>query len=547
MIGKILEGRYEIYQKLGEGGFAKTYLAYDLQLPKKPRCVVKHLNPNNTDPLFTSKAKELFEVEAETLHDLGKHDQIPQLYAFIQENNESYLVLEFIDGPSISQEMPPGSQMSESKAAKLVRDVLEILAFVHERGVIHRDIKPSNLIRRQSDEKIVLIDFGTVKQLQVEAMGMDYSGRKGTLPIGTPGYMSLDQSHGKSSANSDIFALGMVALQALTGLHPSQFLRGDFGNVEWRTLVTVGDRFGEILDKMLSYNPKQRYQTVEEVIVDLDLLPCLQRNALLNESRLNESRLNESKLNESIQLFHAGSIQESLSPERSSIQFRSLTVRNPWQAIVGLGITAIVAILALNNLRSSSTEAVMPSSDPVNISTTRTAVPINNSLDSNPKPQLPKGDVNYSRLRDYLDPSRPNWQSADIETYNQLLRLAGDKSYGDGTFHPDEIANIPCADLALIDQLWSDASQGNLGLKMQKRIYESEGKDWQKMYSKVGWRSLTGEWLIDTRYDHQKFRWEYVDGRLPRFENPPPGHLPFVFREESSQSLARNVFLQRCF
>ncbi|MEE3717463.1 serine/threonine-protein kinase [Tumidithrix elongata RA019] len=530
MKGQVLKGRYKIIRDLAEGGFAQTYLAEDLQLPipKHSKCVVKHLNPNNKDPLFTSKALELFKIEAETLQALGKlkHDQIPQLYASIQENDEWYLVLEFIDGHPISKEIPPGSQMAESRVAKLVRDVLEILVFVHSRGVIHRDIKPSNLIRRHDDDKIVLIDFGTVKQVQVEANDID-SSHKGTLPIGTPGYMSIDQSHGKSSTNSDIFALGMVALQALSGMHPSQFLRGDFGEIEWRSHAKVSDEFGAILDKMISYNPKLRYQTVDQVLNDLQHLPYL----LL------------------LQPFDQNSIQLSPSPLPISSVLPSNTkprpTYNPWQIITGVGVSVIAAIAVINFLNPPSPPKEVGSSNPVASSSSTFAPDNNSSPASIAKPQLPKEAVDYDRLRSYLKQS--NWQAADAETYNLMLRLAGDKSYGDGTFHPDELNNLSCAGIVLIDQLWLQASNGNLGFTAQKKIYESEGKDWQKMYSKVGWRSLTGEWLLDTRYDRQKYRWEYVDGRLPNFQTPPPGHLPFVFREESGQSLNRNIFLQKCF
>ncbi|CAN1209500.1 Protein kinase domain-containing protein [Tumidithrix helvetica PCC 7403] len=521
MVGQTLKGRYKIVQELAAGGFAQTYLAEDLQLPKYSRCVVKHLNPNNNDPLFISKALELFKVEAETLQDLGKHDQIPQLYASIQEDNEWYLVQEFIEGHPISVEIPPGSQVAESRVIKLVRDVLEILEFVHSRGVIHRDIKPGNLIRRHSDDKIVLIDFGTVKQVQADAIGAN-SRRKGTLPIGTPGYMSLEQSHGKSSTNSDIFALGMVALQALSGMHPKQFLREDSGEIEWRNYAKVSNEFGEILEKMISYNPMVRYQTVDRVLQDLNQLPYLL----------------------SLQPFDRDSIQFSSPPIHSKPHF----TYNPWQILTGVGVTVIAAIAVLNFLRPSTMppEGVNPSSDPVtNASTSATPDLNNDSLNNHVKPQIPKGAIDYNPLRNFL--KQGNLQAADMETYNLILRLAGDKSYGDGTFHPDELNNLSCAGLVLIDQLWSQASNGNLGFSAQKKIYESEGKDWQKMYSKVGWRSLTGEWLIDTRYERQKSRWEYLEGRLPNFQAPPPGHLPFVFREESGQSLDRNIFLQKCF
>jgi serine/threonine-protein kinase len=221
MLGKLLDRRYRIIRELAEGGFSQTYLAEDTRLPKNPQCVVKHLNPTIDDPVFTQKALELFKTEAETLQELGKHDLIPQLYAYFQENKEFYLVQEFIAGHPLSKEMSPGSQMAEARVAQIVKEVLEILQFVHKYNVIHRDIKPSNLIRRHSDGKLVLIDFGTVKQVQMEVASAHHKA-KVTLPIGTPGYMSYEQERGQSVSSSDIYSLGMLALQALTGKHPSQ-------------------------------------------------------------------------------------------------------------------------------------------------------------------------------------------------------------------------------------------------------------------------------------------------------------------------------------
>lgn len=216
MLGKLLDGRYRIIKELAEGGFSQTYLAEDTRLPKNPQCVVKHLNPTIDDPIFTQKALELFKAEAETLQELGKHDLIPQLYAYFEENKEFYLVQEYIEGHLLITEMPPGIQMAESRVADLVKEVLEILRFVHKYNVIHRDIKPSNLIRRHRDGKLVLIDFGTVKQVQMD-MAIAHNKSKVTLPIGTLGYMSYEQERGQSVASSDIYSLGMIALQALTG------------------------------------------------------------------------------------------------------------------------------------------------------------------------------------------------------------------------------------------------------------------------------------------------------------------------------------------
>jgi serine/threonine protein kinase len=181
-----LVGRYEILQQLGGGGFAITFLARDHLQPSKPLCVVKQLRPHHTDPHVV----EFFEKEAAILERLGKqHPQIPQLLAHFSENQNLYIVQEYIEGQDLSKEIVLGKRLSEGYVTKLLQEVLEVLSFVHQQDVIHRDIKPQNLMRRHQDGKIFLIDFGAVKELaslMINAQGQLVS----SLVIGTPGYMS---------------------------------------------------------------------------------------------------------------------------------------------------------------------------------------------------------------------------------------------------------------------------------------------------------------------------------------------------------------------
>ncbi|NES74390.1 MULTISPECIES: protein kinase [Okeania] len=156
--GKILRQRYKIIDSpLGSGGFGDTYLAQDLDLPENPKCVVKHLKPKSSDPGVLPVAQKLFETEAKTLYKLGKDsDQIPKLFAHFQEGTEFYLVQEYIEGHDISKELTPGKKLSESYTITLLTGILEALAVAHQNNIVHRDIKPQNLMRRKSDQKIVL-------------------------------------------------------------------------------------------------------------------------------------------------------------------------------------------------------------------------------------------------------------------------------------------------------------------------------------------------------------------------------------------------------
>ena len=266
MLGRTLRNRYQIIKFLGKGGFGHTYLAKDLDLPGHPQCVVKHLKPQNADPDLLLIAKRLFETEAQTLYKLGSlHDQIPKLSAHFEENGEFYLVQHFIAGHDLTKELIPGKKLSESYTITLLHNILEILAIVHQQKVIHRDLKPDNLMRRQ-DGKIVLIDFGAVKEIStivVNAQGQTSL----TIAIGTPGYMPSEQAKGKPRFASDIHAVGMIGIQALTGEHPFN-LREDTqtGEVIWRNQAQVSNNLANVLDKMVRDNFSQRYQNADEAL-----------------------------------------------------------------------------------------------------------------------------------------------------------------------------------------------------------------------------------------------------------------------------------------
>lgn len=281
MLGQKLGGRYHIIKQLGQGGFGTTYVAEDTQRPNNPECVVKQLKPVATDPYTLREAKRLFHQEAKILESLGNHNQIPRLLAHFEENKEFYLVQEYIEGDDLTQELYHGQQLSERQVIKLLQEILEVLAFVHQQKVIHRDIKPSN-IRRSKDGKIVLIDFGAVKEvknLQVNQHGQTSL----TVGIGSPGYMPSEQANGEPKLSSDIYAVGIIAIQALTGINPAsrQNQRNSAlpknpqtGEIIWRDRLPgkINPKLANIIDKMVRYHFSQRYQSADEALAAIQSL-----------------------------------------------------------------------------------------------------------------------------------------------------------------------------------------------------------------------------------------------------------------------------------
>ena len=265
-VGKILRSRYKILKVLGSGGFGDTYLAEDIDLPKNPKCVVKRLK-SNPNPELLEIAQRLFESEAQVLYRLGNEsDRIPKLFAHFEENGEFYLVQEFVDGQDLSKEVLPGKQWSEAQVIQLLEEILEVFTVIHSKNIIHRDIKPANLMRRHKDGKIVVIDFGAVKE--ISTLIMNPQGQ--TIPsiaIGTAGYMPSEQAYGQPKLCSDIHAIGMLAIYALTGIKPHELPKDPKnGEVIWRNWANVSERTANVLSQMVPYHFSERYQSAFDAI-----------------------------------------------------------------------------------------------------------------------------------------------------------------------------------------------------------------------------------------------------------------------------------------
>jgi serine/threonine protein kinase len=260
-----LKNRYRPIKSLGSGGFGKTYLAEDID-KLNTQCVIKQFAPQITGTNAFQKAKELFLQEAQQLEELGEHSQIPTLLAYFEENSRLYLVQQFIDGENLLQELENQGIFSESKIRALLQDLLTTLEVVHYYKIIHRDIKPENIMRRRSDGKLILIDFGASKQLQGTV-------KTGTS-IGTFGYAPLEQMRdGKVYPASDLYSLGATCFHLLTGVHPGELYQ-EYGYEwvkTWRVHLQkpVNSDLDTVLDKLLQKYYQQRYQSAQAVLQDL--------------------------------------------------------------------------------------------------------------------------------------------------------------------------------------------------------------------------------------------------------------------------------------
>ncbi len=261
--GSVIVNRYEITKALGKGSFGSTYLARDLLRPGKPYCVVKRLTPSSKEPKFLKIVQRLFKTEAKILEKVGKHEKIPQLLAYIEENDEFFLIQEYIEGKTIMKELREKGKYSEKEVLILIEEIISILIFIQEYNLIHRDIKPDNIIRRSRNNSIVLIDFGAVKQISRK------SDQK-TVIIGNEGYAAPEQLAGQPSLSSDIYATGMLAIHCLTGIFPHKLPKDEkTGDIIWEATQYASKPTASIIKKMTRYHFGDRYQNAQEVMRDL--------------------------------------------------------------------------------------------------------------------------------------------------------------------------------------------------------------------------------------------------------------------------------------
>ncbi len=266
---RLLDNRYRILHSLAEGGFGTTFLAEDTRTPSQRRCVVKQLKPLAADSGLQDVVKQRFTREAAVLEELGhEHRQIPLLYAYFEENNEYYLVQEYIQGETLAQCVDRHGRWSEADVRQLLNQLLPVLAYIHDRGIIHRDIKPENIILRQSDGLPALIDFGAVKEAMNTAAAQAPGQAPLSIVIGTAGFMAPEQSVGRPMFSSDLYALGLTVIYCLTGKLP-HVLNSDpaTGAIDWQPLASdVSATLVNVVTKAISPTAYERFSTAQAMM-----------------------------------------------------------------------------------------------------------------------------------------------------------------------------------------------------------------------------------------------------------------------------------------
>lgn len=272
--GTILQNRYRLIRILGQGGFGRTYLAED-QGRFNELCALKELIPNQSGAYALEKSKELFQREAQILYQI-QHPQVPQFRATFEQDQRLFLVQDYVEGKTyrnlLDERKARGYAFAEAEVVQLMRQLLPVLAHLHTKGIIHRDIAPDNIILRDRDQLPVLIDFGVVKELATRIQSLETVHQ--STSVGKLGYAPSEQMQtGRAYPSSDLYSLAVTVVVLLTGQEPQALFDDNTMLWHWQRWVTVSPAFAQVLNRMLSYKPGDRYQSVSEVVQALQSMP----------------------------------------------------------------------------------------------------------------------------------------------------------------------------------------------------------------------------------------------------------------------------------
>ncbi len=280
--GLTLGDRYVILRQIGQGGFGRTYLAEDVNRFRE-LCVLKEFSPQVQTAYVIQKAEELFEREASVLYKL-QHPQIPRFRELLRMNlggkEYLFLVQDYVEGETynslLDARIKQGLRFTEVEIRQLLQQILPVLEYIHSLGVIHRDISPDNLMLRTVDQLPMLIDFGGVKQVvatvasQYYQPGIVASSPSPTL-LGKVGFAPPEQMQtGLVSPHSDLYAMAATMLVLLTGKQPQELIDTYTLSWQWRREVSLSQTLAQVLDKMLSARPSDRYQSARQVLQALN-------------------------------------------------------------------------------------------------------------------------------------------------------------------------------------------------------------------------------------------------------------------------------------
>ncbi|MEB3120566.1 MAG: protein kinase [Snowella sp.] len=282
--GKLINDHYLVKLILGQGRFNRTYLVEDTHRFNEP-CVVKEFAPQIEDSIIREKTAEIFHRQAEILYNLY-HPQLAnfrEIFRASQENPDSiFLVQDYVEGQTyqdlLNLRRSRGKFFTEAEIRALLKQLLPILQYLHEQGIIHRDICPKNIIQREFDSLPVLIDFSSVKLLESTSPQEPSTktindqpktswilSQLGKMTYGSKGQESLEWV----SIDGDLYGLGVTAVVLLTGKEISLLTDTQQTLTEILHEHSISPELTKILLKMLAQPTEPHFSSAQEILDDL--------------------------------------------------------------------------------------------------------------------------------------------------------------------------------------------------------------------------------------------------------------------------------------
>jgi eukaryotic-like serine/threonine-protein kinase len=264
--GTVLNGRYRLDHLLARGGFARVFLGSDLRLRRS--VAIKVLDPALLDGADERDFLARFEAEAAVVAGLD-HPHILGIHDYGEAEGTVYLVMPYLDGGTVADRLREAGRLPPQQVGRYLRQVAAALDYAHRRGLVHRDIKPQNLLLRADDDRLLLADFGIAKLLSASRTAHSRTGVVGTLA-----YMAPEQFQCRPVPATDIYALGCVLFQLLTGEvpYPGPTEQVLFGHV-WGAIPSVVERsrgqvpaaLQAVIARALAKQPEERYASAGDL------------------------------------------------------------------------------------------------------------------------------------------------------------------------------------------------------------------------------------------------------------------------------------------
>ncbi len=283
-----LGNRFRAIKLISQGGFGRTFLGRDEANLQPTECVIKQVSLLNQGTKNSQEAVTKFRTICQQLQKVGQHPQIPSLLGYFENENLTSpsglptVVQELITGESLQERLMNEGAWSENKVKEFLKELLSILQFIHDQGVIHRDLNPNNIIYSSRFQKeLTEIEITAVQQEKATLFIVDFSAAKVTTKtalakqgtvIGSASYTAPEQLMGQAIYASDIYSLGVICIYLLTQIDPFDLFSRYEAKWVWQDylLNPVTDKFAAVINKMLADKVQERYQSATEVYQDLN-------------------------------------------------------------------------------------------------------------------------------------------------------------------------------------------------------------------------------------------------------------------------------------